>query len=214
MRVIWVVRHAEREDNVNPDWQDLAEAKGLRWDNPMLSGRGRKQARECAERLVDVNIAHIFASPFDRTMETAAIIAEGRDLLIKPEAGLCEVLTECGRPPGFWSTKRLKRKFIWVDSEYEPVYEKSTLPDELLGDHSCMSRVSRTVDHITNNYDGDLLLVSHGAPIASLHQIWGTNFTYVSQASISKFVQSGGRIRVEFSSDTSHLSDKSILRVF
>uniref|UniRef100_A0A0N4X9W2 Pyridoxal-phosphate dependent enzyme n=1 Tax=Haemonchus placei TaxID=6290 RepID=A0A0N4X9W2_HAEPC len=96
----------------------------LRWDNPMLSGRGRKQARECAERLVDVNIAHIFASPFDRTMETAAIIAEGRDLLIKPEAGLCEVLTECGKPPGFWSTKRLKRKFNWVDSEYEPVYEK------------------------------------------------------------------------------------------
>ncbi|PIO77001.1 phosphoglycerate mutase family protein [Teladorsagia circumcincta] len=115
---------ARGEDNVNPDWQRLPEAKGLKIDNPMLSARGRKQARECAARFRDVNIAHIFASPFDRTMETASIIAECKDLLVKPEAGLGEVLTECSNPPGFWSTKRLKRKFIWVDADYEPVYEK------------------------------------------------------------------------------------------
>ncbi|PIO70699.1 hypothetical protein TELCIR_07438, partial [Teladorsagia circumcincta] len=76
-------RKGEEEDNVNPDWQRLPEAKGLKIDNPMLSARGRKQARECAARFRDVNIAHIFASPFDRTMETASIIAECKDLLVK-----------------------------------------------------------------------------------------------------------------------------------
>ncbi|KAK5967091.1 Alpha-ribazole phosphatase [Trichostrongylus colubriformis] len=213
-RIIWVVRHAEREDNVNPNWQSLPEARGLNNDNPMLSARGRKQARECAARFRDVNIDHLFASPFDRTMETASIIAEEKELLVKPEAGLCEVLTECNNPPGFWSTKRLKRKFIWVDADYVPVYEKGTLPDELVGDHSCMPRIRRTVDHITNNYEGDLLLVSHGAPIAALHQLWGTNFTYVGQATVSKFIQSGDNIHVIFSSDATHLSEKSNLRHF
>ncbi|VDL76717.1 unnamed protein product [Nippostrongylus brasiliensis] len=215
MRIIWVIRHAEREDNINQNWQSLPEAKGLGRDNSMLSARGRIQAKECADRFADVNIAHLFASPYDRTIETATYIAEGKGLLIKPEAGLCEVLTECHHPPLFWDTSQLKKKFPLVDTDYKPVYTKDTMPPELEGDESCIPRVRRTLREIIQKYDGDLLLVSHGAPVGAIHQVWGGSFTYVGQATVSKFVEKEkGVVDLQYSSDCSHLSDKSNLRPF
>lgn len=44
MRRIYVVRHAEREDNVNDRWQQ--KYPGYRTDNPPLSDRGRSQCED------------------------------------------------------------------------------------------------------------------------------------------------------------------------
>ncbi|EYC00815.1 hypothetical protein Y032_0112g274 [Ancylostoma ceylanicum] len=61
--------------------------------------------------------------------------------------------------------------------------------------------------------EGDLLLVSHGAPIAAIHKVWNNQYLYVGQATVSKFIEvEKGMFRLEFSSDASHLSDKSNLR--
>jgi broad specificity phosphatase PhoE len=112
-RVIWVIRHAEREDNINPkNWMVKAtNPHGLKYDNSPLSSRGRKQAKELAERsflmfickisvsITDiyfsrfskVPIDHVFASPYERTVETATILLQNKNILIKPEPGLIEV---------------------------------------------------------------------------------------------------------------------------
>lgn len=178
----------------------------------MLSARGRFQARECATRFSTVNLAHIFASPFDRTMETASIIADRKGLLVKPEPGLCEVLGECQRPPGFWSTDRLKTKFPLADINYQSIYVKETLPEEKWGDDSCIPRLRRVLPELLKEHEGDLLLVSHGAPIGAIHYVWGSSFTYVGQATVSKFVETNKGVHLEYSGDSSHLSDRSNLR--
>ncbi|XGW19964.1 hypothetical protein V3C99_003632, partial [Haemonchus contortus] len=213
LRTIWVVRHAEREDNINRGWRKLPGGSDLLSDNSMLSERGRTQAKECATRFRKIDIAHVFASPYDRTIETASTIVADKNLLVKPEPGLCEALYLCHNPPGFWDTDKLKEKFPLVDTDYVPVYSKHTLPKEGFGDDACVPRVRTTLNRLTEKYDGDLLLVSHGAPIGAIHEIWGKDFTYVGQATVSKFVETEkGKFRMEFSSDASHLSDKSNLR--
>ncbi|VDP31279.1 unnamed protein product [Heligmosomoides polygyrus] len=202
-----------REDNINRSWRNEPGANGLAPDNSLLSERGRTQARECATRFRKANISHVFASPYDRTIETASIIVAGKNLLVKPEPGLCEALYLCQKPPGFWESDKLKEKFPLVDTDYLPVYSKYTLPKEGFGDDACIPRVRSTLQRITEKYDGDLLLVSHGAPIGAIHEIWNNDFSYVGQATVSKFVEiEKGKFRMEFSSDASHLSDKRNLR--
>jgi broad specificity phosphatase PhoE len=55
-----------------------------------LSDEGRRQARSVAEALRDVPIAALYASPLDRAMETARLIAEATGADVIPEIRLSE----------------------------------------------------------------------------------------------------------------------------
>ena len=59
--------------------------------NVFLSEEGRAQAERLAQRLADDNIAAIYASPLDRTMETANIIAVPHRLTPIQRDGLREI---------------------------------------------------------------------------------------------------------------------------
>ena len=59
--------------------------------NVFLSEEGQAQAARLAQRLADDNIAAIYASPLDRTMETARIIAKPHGLSPIPQDGLREI---------------------------------------------------------------------------------------------------------------------------
>lgn len=143
-RVLWVVRHAEREDNINSNWRKTANPHKLKSDNSPLSSRGHQQAKELAARLeeifltvkaqsreiclndilikknflenfhqfrfANVHIDHIFASPFERTVETATAIASEIKIPIKLEPGLCEVIFT---QKNFFS-KKFSRLYICV----------------------------------------------------------------------------------------------------
>lgn len=90
----------------------------------MLSARGKQQAKECQARFKNTKIDHVFASPFDRTVETASVIVGDKDLKVKAEGGLCEALYLCEKPPGFWETEKLAEKFPLIDRDYVPVYSR------------------------------------------------------------------------------------------
>lgn len=213
-RKVWIVRHAEREDNINRNWRKLEGAEDLTSDNSMLSKRGKQQAIECKNRFKNAQISHIFASPFDRTIETASTIIEGRNMKVKAEGGLCEALYLCEKPnPGFWETDKLKKKFPLVDEDYVPIYSKYTLPREGCGDDACVTRVGTTLRKIFEKYEGNLVLVGHGASIGACHEILMGDFKYVGQATVSEFEETApGKYRCNYSSDSSHLSDKKNLR--
>jgi len=68
-----------------------AEDKFSGAENVFLSDEGREQARHLAERLADDKIHAIYASPLDRTMETASIIAKPHKLTPIPKDGLREI---------------------------------------------------------------------------------------------------------------------------
>ena len=64
-----------------------------------LNDTGRQQANRLAEALKDIPISTMISSPLERAFDTAAIVAQGRDLTIQPEPGLMD--TDVGR----WSGK-------------------------------------------------------------------------------------------------------------
>ncbi len=56
-----------------------------------LSGEGRQQAGRLADRLGDLSVAAVYASPLGRTMETASILAAPHRLEVQPCDGLREI---------------------------------------------------------------------------------------------------------------------------
>lgn len=56
-----------------------------------LSEEGRHQARCLAERLANEPLQAVYASPMQRTLQTATIVAEPHGLSVRPMAGLREV---------------------------------------------------------------------------------------------------------------------------
>lgn len=59
--------------------------------NVPLSEEGRRQVAGLAERLRNETLDAIYASPLDRTVETARIIAQPHELVPVPEPGLREI---------------------------------------------------------------------------------------------------------------------------
>lgn len=56
-----------------------------------LSGEGKEQAARLAERLSELPVAAVYASPLGRTMETARILALPHQLDVNPRDGLREI---------------------------------------------------------------------------------------------------------------------------
>ena len=77
-----LVRHGESQWNV-PFGAVRVDAGIF---DPLLTGRGRGQAVEAAERLADEGIRRIVASPYRRTLETATIIADRLGVDIEVDA--------------------------------------------------------------------------------------------------------------------------------
>ncbi|KAI1717264.1 histidine phosphatase superfamily (branch 1) domain-containing protein [Ditylenchus destructor] len=155
-RTLWVIRHAEREDNINRSWQKAKNPRGLKSDNSPLSERGRKQADELAKRFADIDFDHVFASPFDRTVETATRTINNRQIPIKVEPGIAEAFYLCESPPGFEDAATLKKVYPLVDETYEPVFSHP-LPKEGYGDEACIPRVKKTLETIFKKYNGGML---------------------------------------------------------
>lgn len=59
--------------------------------NVPLSDEGRHQATTLSQRLAPLSIAAVYASPLDRTMETARILAAPHHLEVNPREGLKEI---------------------------------------------------------------------------------------------------------------------------
>lgn len=117
-QIVWIARHANRLDFVNPDWFLTAER---RYDPP-LSDDGMEQAQQLAKRLQKEKISHIFTSPFLRTIQTANAVAEVLDLPIKLETGLSEWLNPAWmtEEPERLSVPALAELFPRIDVSYTP----------------------------------------------------------------------------------------------
>ncbi|HWB01889.1 MAG TPA: histidine phosphatase family protein [Verrucomicrobiales bacterium] len=63
-----------------------------------LSDEGREQASRLAQRLAEVPVAAVYASPLGRTMDTAGILAGPHRLEVRPREGLREI------SHGHWET--------------------------------------------------------------------------------------------------------------
>lgn len=117
-QIVWIARHANRLDFVNPDWFLTAQR---RYDPP-LSEDGFEQAIQLAQRLQNEKIHHIFASPFLRTVQTAHAIAEVLNLPIYLETGLSEWLNPewMDEEPECHTLDELTALYPRIDPSYTP----------------------------------------------------------------------------------------------
>ncbi len=203
-QTVWIARHANRLDFVNPDWFLTAER---RYDPP-LSDDGVVQAQQLAQRLKGEGIAHIFASPFLRTVQTANQVAEVLDLPIKLESGLSEWLNPVWMEtiPERLSIVALAELFPRIDlsytsrvvAEYPETGEKS------------LERSGKTARLLVSEFPENILLVAHGASLlgATMGLVGGITKTEVNAAlcCLVKIVRQDQEWVMELNGDTSHLS--------
>ena len=82
MAILYLIRHGETEHNANHIIQGQI-------DSP-LTDLGKKQTKETANRLKDVNFAACYYSPLGRTTQTAQVILKEHDITVQAKNDLME----------------------------------------------------------------------------------------------------------------------------
>jgi broad specificity phosphatase PhoE len=207
-QTVWIARHGNRQDFVDLDWQRKSE----RPYDPELSHDGVIQARELGRRLQNESIAHIFASPFLRTVETAHHVAELLDLPIKLEAGFGEHLN----PDWFVSSPErlplhtLAERFPRIDV----TYQSRTQPQFPETWDETVERVDYTVKQLVEDFSDNVLIVGHGASVLSAARALVGNSSadvHCALCCLVKLVRQGPHWVMELNGDTSHLSSSEEL---
>lgn len=114
MRTVWLMRHADRLDFIQPEWFETA----LYPYDPPLAPIGLDWAISLAQDSSLSSIEQIFTSPFLRTIQTAAPLARRLQLPIHLEWGLCE----------------------WLCQDWTPAFPATTPIDELMQDYPNIDR--------------------------------------------------------------------------
>lgn len=201
-QTVWIARHGNRLDFVNPEWFNTAE----RPYDPPLSEDGIIQAQQLGFRLVGLGIKQIFASPFLRTVQTANCVAEFLDLPIKLESGLSEWLNPdwMVANPERHSIAELKQLFGRIDSSYRSRVI-ADYPETL---EKVNQRTAQTVLHLTREFAEDMLLIGHGASVvgATWGLVDGTPNIQANLCCLVKLVRQEQAWVMELNGDVSHLS--------
>ncbi len=163
MTRLYVIRHGMRIDHEDPSWKE----KATRTFDPPLSPTGRAQAAAAAAYLSQFPMAGIFCSPLLRTVQTAQPMAELCDLPLRIEGGLSEWLNPKWHDfsPGFLAPAALQEACSRLDPAYRPlVSPRYPENDEAI----CQARVSFVARQLADEYEGDLILVTHGVCVKHL----------------------------------------------
>jgi probable phosphoglycerate mutase len=130
--------------------------------NVFLSDEGTAQAARLADRLADDHIAAVYASPLDRTMDTARALARPHGLEVIPQDGLREI------SHGHWegmSRKEVEAQFLEEYTSWES--DPFTFAPE--GGESGISVLARALPVIrqivVSHKDKNIVVVSHKATI-------------------------------------------------
>ena len=126
-----------------------------------LSDAGLAQAATVADRIAGLpRVDAVYASPLERTRETAAPIAKGRKLRVRADRGLLE----CDF--GTWTGKRLKdlsKKPEWATVQRYPSGFRFPGGESFA---DMQTRMIDTVNRLTEQHRGEVIVcVSHADPI-------------------------------------------------
>ncbi len=201
-QTVWIARHGNRLDFVNPEWFNTAE----RPYDPPLSEDGVVQANQLGQRLVGEGIRHIFASPFLRTVQTANFVADALDLPIKLESGLSEWLNPAWMQtnPERLSMHELQELFPRID----PSYTSRVIAHYPETSEKVLERTAETAKRLMTEFSEDILLVGHGASVVGVTQglVGGTPEVNASLCCLVKLVRQEQAWVMELNGDTSHLN--------
>jgi probable phosphomutase (TIGR03848 family) len=136
---------------------------------PMLSGRtpgidlsetGRSQADAAADRLAMLPVRYVYASPIERTMQTAAAIASRHGLEVRPLPGVIEA------DYGEWTGGKLAdlaKTELWKTVQLAPSRARFPRGESLA---AMQSRMVAALEGVAAAHPGKMIVVvSHADPI-------------------------------------------------
>lgn len=187
MAIILLIRHGDN------DWAGHKLAGRL--PGVHLNPRGREQAAWLAQTLKDAPLRAIYASPLERTLETAAPLAEAVHLAVQPEDGLLEV--DFGEWQGR-ELKQLRRLKLWQQLHADAASFTFPGGESINNVRRRAVAVVQAVEARLGEYDaaalfshGDIirLLLTHylNMPLADFHRL------VVDTGSIT-IIQTGGKL--------------------
>jgi probable phosphomutase (TIGR03848 family) len=125
-----------------------------------LSAKGVEMAAELAERLVPVKVSAVYASPLERAMQTAEIIARRQRKRVLPHEGLIEV------DYGKWAGRSLRSLYklkAWRTVVTSPSRVRFPHGESLL---EAQTRMVRACQDLADQHRNQAVLaVSHGDTI-------------------------------------------------
>jgi probable phosphoglycerate mutase len=126
-----------------------------------LSDKGRQMAEQAAERLAVVpGVAAVYASPLERTRETATPIARALGLRVRTDRALLD--SDAGEWTGL-ALSRLRRKPEWETVTRYPSGFRFPGGESFV---ETQARVTAAVERLRNRHAGHpIVLVSHADPI-------------------------------------------------
>ena len=178
----------------------------LVYPDPVLSDLGVSQAEKLGQRLLAHRIEAIYSSDLKRAVETAKIVAQytNTDIIIKPqfrEINMGAIFTQGWEAfPDFYEQ--------WRRHEADLPYPRGEAGIDVV------TRAWPVLDEIMQQYNHDVVIVTHGGVIMSLLSAClgmelEKRFRFVPPANCSVSVlfcdRTDGYIRVEKVNDTAHL---------
>jgi probable phosphomutase (TIGR03848 family) len=184
---------------------------------PLLTGRapgvdlsddGRKQAAALAERLADLPVAAVYASPIERTAQTAAALAERHDLAVQSLAGALEA------DYGEWTGGKLAdlaKTDLWKTVQRAPSRARFPGGESMT---EMQARIVGCLEAVVADHPGDIVVVvSHADPIkAAIAHYTGLHLDQfqrivVSPASVTAFQLSAHGAALVKCNDTGNLDE-------
>ena len=174
-----------------------------------LSEEGRAQAASVAERLREVRLTALYSSPLERCMETAAPIARGRRLEIRPLEGVLEIDYGDFTGRNFTALRRMKR--------WRAIFGMQPSTVRFPGGETLVDAQRRAVDAVSDvaarHPRGTVAIVSHGDVISlALAHFAGVHVDLyrrleISPASVSVLDLGGSIPRIRRMNDTGSMRD-------
>lgn len=201
---VYVVRHGQRRDSVDPDWEAVAD----RVHDPPLTELGRWAAWRVGHRFADAGVSFdaVYASPFVRTVETADEICRELETTFELESGLGEYRNPewFDQDPGTLPHERLRERFGTVrlgrNSHVVPGFPESH--------GEATARIAEAARLLADGTEGSVLLVGHGVTVAGvIDRLVGPAAPVEAPlCGVSRLVaEIDGTWELDYTGDTSHL---------
>ena len=200
---VWVVRHGERRDSVDPNWESTAD----RVHDPPLTDLGRWAAWRVGRRFVESggSFDAVYASPFLRTVETADEICRetGDAFALEPGLGEHRNAEWFDADPETMPSEALAERFSTVRLGHDPY----VIPEFPESHAEAMARAGETARLIADDAAGSVLLVGHGLTVGGVVQglVGSADGVDAPLCGLTRVERDGDGWRLDFSGDTAHL---------
>lgn len=201
MTTIYVTRHGQTEWNLEKRLQGHG-------DSP-LTEFGINRAKELSNRVKELDIDIIYASPIERAYKTAYIIKGDKDIEVKIHDGLKEM--NFGDYEGRITEEVMKENPDWdIKAIMRGNLEMSAPNGETLAE--VRERVNSAMKEIIEENEGKtILVVAHGITLKAIMTFFNdqeANGEVMGQATLTKVIADGENFNIEFKNDGSHFTVK------